>query len=46
MEQSRIHERGWRVPFLFSAVLVVIALYVRLIINETPVFAEERPAGI
>ena len=33
---------GWRVPFLFSAVLVVIALYVRLNIDETPVFAEER----
>ena len=33
---------GWRLPFLFSAVLVVIALYVRLNIAETPVFAEEQ----
>lgn len=32
---------GWRVPFLFSAVLVVVALYVRLNIGETPVFAAE-----
>ena len=32
---------GWRVPFLFSAVLIVIALYVRLNITETPVFATE-----
>ncbi|OSC41429.1 MFS transporter [Mycobacterium decipiens] len=30
---------GWRVPFLFSAVLVLVALYVRLNITETPVFA-------
>lgn len=30
---------GWRIPFLFSAVLVVIALYVRLNVAETPVFA-------
>ncbi|AKN15847.1 putative integral membrane transport protein [Mycobacterium haemophilum DSM 44634] len=30
---------GWRVPFLLSAVLVVVALYVRLNIAETPVFA-------
>lgn len=33
---------GWRIPFLASAVLVVVALYVRLNINETPVFAEEK----
>lgn len=32
---------GWRLPFLFSAVLVVVALYVRLSIAETPVFARE-----
>lgn len=29
---------GWRVPFLFSVVLVVIGLYVRATIAETPVF--------
>jgi metabolite-proton symporter len=33
---------GWRLPFLISAALIVIALYVRLNINETPVFAEEN----
>src|SRR4051812_20098782 len=32
---------GWRIPFLLSAVLIVIALYVRLNLRETPVFAEE-----
>jgi metabolite-proton symporter len=31
---------GWRVPFLASATLVIIGLYVRLTITETPVFAE------
>ncbi|WP_201265367.1 MFS transporter [Rhodococcus sp. P1Y] len=35
-------EWGWRVPFLFSAVLIVVALYVRLNIEETPVFREEQ----
>jgi metabolite-proton symporter len=30
---------GWRVPFLASAVLVMVGLYVRLTITETPVFA-------
>jgi MFS family permease len=33
---------GWRIPFLFSAVLIVIALYVRLNVAETPVFAEQN----
>ena len=33
---------GWRLPFLVSAALVGIALYVRLNIDETPVFAEEK----
>jgi metabolite-proton symporter len=31
---------GWRIPFLASAVLVLIGLYVRLTITETPVFRE------
>ena len=31
---------GWRVPFLASAVLVGIGLWVRLNIGETPAFAE------
>jgi metabolite-proton symporter len=29
---------GWRVPFLASAALVILGLYVRLSITETPVF--------
>ena len=31
---------GWRLPFLASAVLVVLGLWVRLTITETPVFEE------
>jgi MHS family shikimate/dehydroshikimate transporter-like MFS transporter len=30
---------GWRVPFLLSAVLIVVGLFVRLRILESPVFA-------
>src|ERR1700723_2785866 len=30
---------GWRLPFLASAVLVFLGLYVRLTITETPIFA-------
>ena len=31
---------GWRIPFLLSAVLVLIGLYVRVSITETPAFRE------
>jgi metabolite-proton symporter len=30
---------GWRIPFLASAILVLVGLYVRLRIAETPIFA-------
>jgi metabolite-proton symporter len=33
---------GWRLPFLASAALVLLGLYVRLSITETPVFEEAR----
>ncbi|ATA25331.1 transporter [Brenneria goodwinii] len=36
---------GWRVPFIFSAVLVLIGLYVRVSLHETPVFAKAAKAG-
>jgi MFS family permease len=36
---------GWRLPFLISAALIGIGLYVRLNINETPVFAKKKPAS-
>jgi len=31
---------GWRVPFLLSGVLVVVGLWIRLTISETPLFEE------
>jgi metabolite-proton symporter len=36
---------GWRLPFLSSAVLVFLGLYVRLTITETPVFREAQERG-
>jgi metabolite-proton symporter len=33
---------GWRIPFLASAALVAIGLYVRLTITETPVYQQSR----
>ena len=36
---------GWRVPFVFSVVLVLIGLYVRVSLHETPVFAKIAKAN-
>src|ERR1035437_2109750 len=36
---------GWRLPFLASSVLVLLGLYVRLTITETPVFREALKRG-
>ncbi|HLU56696.1 MAG TPA: MFS transporter [Pseudonocardia sp.] len=33
---------GWRIPFLFSAVLLAVGLFVRAKVEETPVFRQER----
>ncbi len=33
---------GWRVPFLFSIVLILIGLFIRLRIAETPLFAKVK----
>jgi MFS transporter, MHS family, shikimate and dehydroshikimate transport protein len=35
---------GWRVPFLLSAVLIGLGLFVRLRVLETPVFADLKDA--
>lgn len=34
------HTWGWRVPFLFSFVLILVGYYVRRRVEESPVFAE------
>ena len=38
-------EWGWRVPFLLSAVLVIGALYIRLRLQETPLFTKAKEQG-
>lgn len=37
---------GWRIPFLFSIVMVAVGLYIRLRLEETPVFNAARARGI
>jgi hypothetical protein len=36
---------GWRIPFLLSTVLLAISVYIRLQLQESPVFQEIRSTG-
>lgn len=36
---------GWRIPFLLSAILIVVGLFIRLKIAETPAFDRMKEAG-
>jgi MFS family permease len=40
LPQDALMNWGWRLPFLASAVLILLGLYVRLRVMETPVFRE------
>lgn len=37
---------GWRVPFLFSIVLLLISLWIRLRLNESPAFLRMKAQGL
>src|SRR5450830_162975 len=39
LDDEQFRSWGWRIPFLLSAALVMVGLYVRLKLHETPVFA-------
>jgi metabolite-proton symporter len=39
LDDAEFRAWGWRIPFLASAALVIVGLYVRLKLTETPVFA-------
>ncbi|WP_249672245.1 MFS transporter [Pseudomonas abieticivorans] len=39
LSDEQFRSWGWRLPFLLSALLVMVGLYVRLKLEETPVFA-------
>lgn len=36
---------GWRVPFLISAILVIISIYIRLKLKESPLYARLKDQG-
>ncbi|BAL87601.1 putative MFS transporter [Actinoplanes missouriensis 431] len=40
--QEAFESWGWRIPFLLSAVLVLVGLWVRLTVEESPVFRQAQ----
>lgn len=36
---------GWRLPFLLSLILLAISIYIRMKLDESPVFAEMKRSG-
>ena len=36
---------GWRIPFLVSLILLVFSIYIRLKLNESPVFQRMKAEG-
>ena len=45
MPQADFEAWGWRAPFLISAILLVISLWIRLKLNESPVYRRMKESG-
>ena len=43
--KEAFNDWGWRLPFLFSLLLLAISLYIRLKLSESPVFQAMKEAG-
>jgi MFS family permease len=45
MAEASFKAWGWRIPFLVSLVLLVVSVYIRLKLNESPVFLRMKAEG-
>jgi MFS family permease len=45
MTPAAFDDWGWRIPFLVSIVLVIISLYIRLKLKESPIFTSIKSTG-
>ncbi|HWB25047.1 MAG TPA: MFS transporter [Chitinophagaceae bacterium] len=45
MSTGQFNDYGWRIPFLVSAILVIISIYIRMRMNESPLFSKLKSDG-
>jgi MFS family permease len=45
MSEADFKDYGWRIPFLASVLLLGLSLWIRLLLNESPLFAAMKAAG-
>jgi len=45
MDAKAFSEWGWRIPFWLSLILLVFSVYIRLKLNESPVFQQMKAEG-
>ena len=45
MDTKAFAEWGWRIPFLFSVILLAFSVYIRLKLHESPVFQKMKAEG-
>jgi hypothetical protein len=45
MGEATFADWGWRIPFLLSLVLLIISIWIRLKLNESPVFQRMKDEG-
>lgn len=42
---AKFNDWGWRIPFLLSIVLVIVSIYIRLKMQESPLFSKLKAEG-
>jgi MFS family permease len=45
MGEETFGDWGWRLPFLLSAILLIVSIWIRLTLNESPVFQKMKEEG-
>src|SRR3974377_875257 len=45
MGEESFGDWGWRIPFLLSGILLVVSIWIRLSLNESPVFQRMKEEG-